>query len=29
MGVNKSPEQLAREIVKPLQTEMRRLAAVN
>ena len=29
VGANKSPEQLAREIVKPLKDEMRRLAAVN
>jgi len=28
-GANKSPEQLAREIVKPLQSEMRRLAVVS
>jgi phage-related minor tail protein len=27
-GVNKSPEQLAREIVRPLRDEMRRLAAI-
>jgi hypothetical protein len=29
LSANKSPEQLAREIVKPLQNEMRRLSTVN
>ncbi|HSW62168.1 MAG TPA: hypothetical protein VLH56_02435 [Dissulfurispiraceae bacterium] len=29
VGANKSPEQLAREIVKPLQNELRRLAVMN